>query len=144
MNTTEISARAHGSARVATTTTWTSAFGSAGAILVPQCPLCATGYAAALAAMGVDAVRLTAALRVVTVSAVAISAAIVVALAIRRRDVAVLACGFTGALLVALGWLSLGRVAELAGSFIVVAAGWWNALRCASWLRALPAERNEL
>jgi hypothetical protein len=129
--------------RVAAATKWTSALGGIGALLVPKCPFCVFGYAGALAATGIDAIRFMTTLRWIVLAAVALSAGTVFVLATRRRDFVVSAVALFGGVLAVLGWLELGRSAELAGSFVVVASGWANARRCDTRLAWAPVEEPQ-
>jgi len=129
--------------RVAAATKWTSVFGGIGALLVPKRPFCVIGYAAALAAIGIDVVRFTMTFRSIVLAAIALSVGTVTVLATRRRDFLVSAVALFGGGLVVLGCLKLGRSVEFAGSLVVLASGWANARRCVTCLAMPSVEEPE-
>ena len=105
--------------------------GGVGAVLLPKCPVCFVAYGSALAALGVGPVAGQRVVDVAVVGAVAASSAVVLALAIRRRDLLTPLASATGAALVLAGRLVLDRpLVTLTGAAVLVAAALVNAVRC--------------
>ena len=105
--------------------------GGVGAVLLPKCPVCFVAYGSALAALGIGPAAGRRVVDVALAVAVAASFGVVLALAMRRRDVMTPLASALGAAAVLGGRMVLDRpVVTMAGAALLVTAALVSAVRC--------------